>query len=409
MRNSGKCDQSHIRSGCGRVQIESVVIWRGGKQVVGNQQASSDLGVLAIDRRAVARKVVLPALFAVLILALVLLGGSRVHSVSHALRQVFDLSPGWMVVALVFETLSLAGYVALMSLVMGTRTPRVGVRASAQVTLAGVAATRLLPTAGAGGAALTLWTLRRAGLQPRAATRTLVAFFVVLYSVFLAAIVLSGAALSLGWVDAGAPTAISAIPAMIALVGIVACSMLARGRVIERDATRGAEEEEERSGWRERVHAIRQVLGQAVRDGRQLVASHDPRLLGAVAYWLFDAAVLWAMLHAFGSSPALPVVALAYLVGQVANTVPLPGSVSGGTVGLLIALGCASEVALPAVLAYRAVSVWLPTPAALAAIPRLRNTIARWRREDEQPEASVARPDFSRARARLESPFTVAA
>jgi uncharacterized membrane protein YbhN (UPF0104 family) len=140
-----------------------------------------------------------------------------------------------------------------------------------------------------------------------------------------------------------------------------------------------------------------------------LVTSRDPRLLGAVAYWLFDAAVLWAMLHAFGSSPALPVVALAYLVGQVANTVPLPGSVSGGTVGLLIAFGSAPAVALPAVLAYRAVSVWLPTPAALAAIPKLRNTIARWVSEDQQPEQAVAQPDFSVTPARLESSFGLAA
>jgi uncharacterized membrane protein YbhN (UPF0104 family) len=374
---------------------------------VGNQQASSEFALPAIDGRAVARKVVLPALFVAAIVALVLLAGSRMRSVAHALRQVVDLSPRWMIIALAFETLSLAGYVALMSLVMGRAAPRVGVRVSAQVTLAGAAATRLLPTAGAGGAALTLWTLRRAGLQPRAAARALVAFFVVLYSVFLAAIVLSGAALSLGWVSDDGPTALSAIPAIIALVGIVACAMLAGGRVIELDAEADAQHGD--SGRRSRVRAAAQLVGQAVRDGRRLATSPDPRLLGAVAYWLFDAAVLWAMLHAFGSSPALPVVALAYLVGQVANTVPLPGSVSGGTVGLLIAFGSAPAVALPAVLAYRAVSVWLPTPAALAAIPKLRNTIARWVSEDQQPEQAVAQPDFSVTPARLESSFGLAA
>jgi uncharacterized membrane protein YbhN (UPF0104 family) len=278
---------------------------------------------------------------------------------------------------------------------------------SAQVTLAGAAATRLLPTAGAGGAALTLWTLRRAGLQPRAAARALVAFFVVLYSVFLSAIVLSGAALSLGWVTADGPVALSAIPAMIALIGIVACSILATGRgtplPAEPDADHG------RASRRSRMRADAQLVGHAVRDGTRLVRSGDPRVLGAAAYWLFDAAVLWAMLHAFGSSPALPVIALAYFVGQVANTIPLPGSVSGGTTGLLIAFGSAPAVALPAVLAYRAVSVWLPTPAALAAVPRLRHTVASWAREDEQAKTPIARPDFSAGRARLESSVGVAA
>ena len=374
---------------------------------MGNQQAPSEFALPAIDGRAVARKIVLPALVAAMIVALVLLAGSRMRSVAHALGGVLDVSPGWMIIALAFESLSLAGYVALMSLVMGRSVPRFGARVSAQVTLAGAAATRLLPTAGAGGAALTLWTLRRAGLQPRAAARTLVAFFVVLYSVFLVAIVLSGAALSLGWVSVDGPGALSAIPAIIALIGIAACCMLARARVIERDAE--ADPDHGRSPRHSRVRTAAQLVGQAVRDGRRLVIARDPRLLGAIAYWLFDAAVLWAMLHAFGSSPALAVVALSYLVGQVANTVPLPGSVSGGTVGLLIAFGSAPAVALPAVLAYRAVSVWLPTPAALAAVPRLRSTITRWPRRDSQPELDVARPDFSVPRAPLESSFGVAA
>jgi hypothetical protein len=76
------------------------------------------------------------------------------------------------------------------------------------------------------------------------------------------------------------------------------------------------------------------------------------------------------------------VLALAYLVGQVANTLPIPGSVSGGIAGVLIAFGVPAELALPSVLAYRTVAVWLPTPVAIAAIPGLRATIARWERED---------------------------
>src|SRR5204863_162923 len=82
---------------------------------------------------------------------------------------------------------------------------------SAQITLAGAAATRLLPTAGAGGAAMTLWTMRRAGLRAGAATRTLLVFLVALYSVFLIAIVLSGAALALGLVSSRGPVALPAV------------------------------------------------------------------------------------------------------------------------------------------------------------------------------------------------------
>jgi hypothetical protein len=50
--------------------------------------------------------------------------------------------------------------------------------------------------------------------------------------------------------------------------------------------------------------------------------------------------------------------------------------------GVLIAFGVPVGLALPAVLAYRTIAVWLPTPAAMAAIPGLRATMARWARED---------------------------
>jgi hypothetical protein len=47
---------------------------------------------------------------------------------------------------------------------------------------------------------------------------------------------------------------------------------------------------------------------------------------------------------------------------------------------------CADRVpaglAVPSVLAYRAIAVWLPAPVAIAAVPALRATTARWRRED---------------------------
>jgi hypothetical protein len=100
------------------------------------------------------------------------------------------------------------------------------------------------------------------------------------------------------------------------------------------------------------------------------------------------------MLNAFGAPPALAVVVLGYFVGMVANTIPLPGAVSGGMVGTLLAFGVAPDLALSSVLAYRAVAIWLPAPIGLAALGALRARIARWSREDgeaaELVEAIVA-------------------
>jgi uncharacterized membrane protein YbhN (UPF0104 family) len=302
-----------------------------------------------------------------------------VHVFADALRRGLNVSPVWVVVGIAFECASLAGYVALLGLVAGRATERIGIRESAQITFAGAAATRLLPTAGAGGAALALYALRRAGLRPAAAARTLLVFLVLLYSVFLTSIAVSGATLALGLARGHGPAALSELPAAGALAAIILGLVVA--------AVIGGESRESAAEPSRMVKGAR-LIGGAVRDAIRLVRSGDRRLLGAGAYWIFDAFVLWAMLHAFGSPVPVPVVVLAYFVGQLANTLPLPGAVSGGMAGVLIAFGSPAAVALPAVLTYRTIAVWLPLPAGIAALPGMRTTIARWGREDAVPEAA---------------------
>ncbi len=372
-----------------------------------SELAASEFALPAIDVRATLRRAAVPALIAAVAVTAMLLLGGHLRAFADALVRGLDVSPAWALAAVVFECASLAGYVLLLALVAGRATPRVGTRESAQIALAGAAATRLLPTAGAGGIALALWALRRAGLRPVPATRTLLAFLVLLYSVFLASIVLAGGGLALGLVHSHGPVALSAVPALAAAAGIAAALMFARGRgkraglatepgrTALEAGTAGADAQADaradvtapaaagaRADVTARAAAGARLLGDAVHDAVALVRTADRRLAGAIGYWAFDAAVLWAMLNAFGSPPALAIVVLAYFVGQVANTLPIPGSVSGGIAGVLVAFGVPVGLALPAVLAYRAIAVWLPAPIAAAAIPRLRATIARWSRED---------------------------
>jgi len=372
-----------------------------------SESSAADFALPALQLRALARRAALPALLAIAAVGAVLLLQSRVHVLADSVSHVLDANPGWALAAIVLECLSLAGYVALLWLVAGRATPAIGARESAQITFAGAAATRLLPTAGAGGIALALWALRQAGLRARAATRTLLAFLVLLYSVFLGAIVLSGTVLALGIVGNHGPRELSAIAAVAAALGIVLCLILAARHGHEPgEAQSSVAGDGRRLG---RITAGARLVGGAVRDALGLLRKGDARLAGAVAYWTLDAAVLWAMLHAFGSAPALPVVVLAYFVGQVANTLPLPGSVSGGIAGVLIAFGVSSGVALPAVLAYRTVAVWLPTPAAVAAVPALRATVGRWHKDASPAQAVRPATESASVRERFGTLAPVAA
>ena len=119
-------------------------------------------------------------------------------------------------------------------------------------------------------------------------------------------------------------------------------------------------------------------VGRGVRDARRLLRRGNAGLLGALMWWGFDIAVLWACFEAFGAAPSFAVV-VAYFVGMLANTLPLPGGVGGvdgGMVGALIAFGVEPELALIAVLAYRGFAFWLPILPGAVAYLGLRRTVA---------------------------------
>jgi uncharacterized membrane protein YbhN (UPF0104 family) len=291
----------------------------------------------------------------------------------------------WFGLGVVLEICSFAGYVALFRVVFVRGDSRIQWRESYQITMAGLAATRLFAAAGAGGIALTAWALRRSGMQPRVVACRLIAFLALLYGVYMATLVIVGLGLYLGVFPGPAPFAITVVPAIFGAVVIaVFLSVALLPRDFERLVARGASG----GGWparlARRAAAAPATAGTGVRTAIDLVRARQPYVLGAVAWWGFDIAVLWACFHAFGASPPKAVIVMAYFVGMLANTLPLPGGiggVDGGMIGAFSAFGVNVEVSIVAVLAYRAIAFWLPTLPGAVAYLQLRKTVNRWRQE----------------------------
>jgi len=332
--------------------------------------APQDFSLPSLDVRLVARRAALPLALAAAAVAVVLLAGGKLQVFADALSRAVSADPAWIAAGVLAELLSFGGYIALFWVVGRRATPRLGVRASAEITLGGAAATRLLPTAGVGGAALTLWAMMKSGIGSKRAGRTLLTFLSLLYGTFLAGIALSGAAIALG---AGGSTGHALLAGgAAAAAGLALVVGLALGaRRVEDDGDGG------------RIARGAALLGGGIRDALGLLRGGDARLLGAPAWWAFDAAVLWATFHALGEPPALAVLAFAYFAGQIGNTIPIPGAVSGGMVGTLLAFGVAPDLALSSVLAYRAIAIWLPAPIGLVGLGALRARIGRWAHEDD--------------------------
>jgi putative heme transporter len=330
--------------------------------------------------RAWARRLAVPAGLLAAAAAVAIALGGPAQTFLRALERAFEADPRWVVAGLVFELCSFAGYIFLLWHVAGRDAPRLRLRESYQITMAGLAATRLLPTAGMGGAALTLWALQRSGHRGRAGVRTLLTFLVVVYSVFLGAILVVGGLAATGVLASGGPVVLSAVPAGLAGLGILVALWLSRRSAAPRPA---------RSGRLARVDAGATVLGEAVRSAQGVVRRGDPRLLGALAWWGFDVAVLWAAFQAAGTPPPLAVIVLGYFVGQVANTVPVPGAASSGMVGVLLAFGVDPALTLASVLAYRAMAIWIPAPFGAHAAAGLKRTVSRWAAQDGDAEAEA--------------------
>ena len=105
---------------------------------------AEDLTLPTLDLRALARRAAVPAAVAAAVVAAVLVLGGPLETFADALRRAVDADPVWVGAAAAFELLSFGGYILLLWLVGSRASARLGLRESAEITLGGAAATRLL-------------------------------------------------------------------------------------------------------------------------------------------------------------------------------------------------------------------------------------------------------------------------
>ncbi len=286
----------------------------------------------------------------------------------------------WLVLGSLLEAGSIFGDIVLFRGVFSAYQDRIGWRTSAQISLAGTVATKLVATAGAGGIALTAWALRGFGFSAGEIANGMVCYNVVEYGVYMGSLAVAGFGLWFGVFAGPAPVGVTLIPAIFAVIVIVVVlSMLFWNEPAERFLLARAERSRGRASrrWR-RVAAVPHSLHAGLLAAITMLRRRDPSLLGALAGWGLDIGTLWASFRAFGHSPPAAVLVTSYFVGTLGNLLPLPGGiggVEGGMIGAFLAFGVPSRLAVIAVLAYRTISYWLPTVPGAVAYLRLRRRI----------------------------------
>jgi uncharacterized membrane protein YbhN (UPF0104 family) len=338
------------------------------------------------------------------VVVLLILIGPGLGSVRERLS---DASPGWLIAAAVLELLSALSYVVIFRAVFCAK---MSWRLSYQIGMAEQGANSLLPAGGAGGLALGAWALNRGGMSAAHIGRRTVAFFLLTSLANVGTLVVLAALFGIGVFSGDTDPALTygfGVAALLAIV-VTLCLPLLGARL----HPRAARPPDDAGRIKVAAHHVRAAIGDGVGDSILLLRRRPVGVLGgSFGYMFFDIAVLVCCFRAFGESPSIAIVMLAYIIGQLGGLIPLPGGI-GGTEGGLIGTFALYNVPLAsatvAVLAYRALALWLPALLGSIAFVRLRGTLAR----ESKPaamcgELAAPLPQATRtARARDHSPRT---
>jgi uncharacterized membrane protein YbhN (UPF0104 family) len=319
----------------------------------------------------------------------------KVAGFDDSLEKMGDATWYWIVVAVGFNVAAFGAYVALFKGILGGSAgervhQRLDFKASYQITMAGLAATRIFSAAGAGGIVVTYWALRKAGMERRRAACRMVAFLVLTYVFYLAALIVFGVLLRTGVLPGSNPSGGTIVPAAVAGVVLVLLGLVA---LIPGDVERRLAEFSARSPRLLRIAARigkgPATLATGVRTAIAYVR-HPRRgftaLAGAVGFWAANIGILWASFEAYGGDVPFGVMVQGFFVGMAANLIPSPaggvGSVDAGMIAAFVLFDIPTATVFAAVLTYRVIAFWLPIPPGIVAYVQLRNTVAGWEAED---------------------------
>jgi uncharacterized membrane protein YbhN (UPF0104 family) len=99
-------------------------------------------------------------------------------------------------------------------------------------------------------------------------------------------------------------------------------------------------------------------------DGAWAAVRHPTwRLVGAAGFTCLDVAALWAACAATGHRLGFLAVLIACCIGYLTATIPMPaglGVLDSGLAAALVLYGLPPAASIGAVLAYHAISIWVP-------------------------------------------------
>jgi uncharacterized protein (TIRG00374 family) len=281
---------------------------------------------------------------------------------------------GWLGAAAAAELLSALSYVVIFRYVFCAR---MSWRLSYRIGMAEQAANSLLPAGGAGGLALGAWALSKGGMRAEHIARRTVAFFILTSLANFAALILFAIGFAVGLLHGNSVPVFTYCFAGAAAIGIVL--VLALPSLRARFGAHRHPHEGKQGRIRKWSRKGIEVLAEGASDSVWLLRDRPVGVLtGSIGYMAFDIVALGACFAAFGYTPAIGVLVVAYLIGQLGGLIPLPGGIGGlegGLIGTFALYHVPVSASAAAVLAYRVLQLWIPAVLGTVAFIQLRDLL----------------------------------
>lgn len=313
------------------------------------------------------------ALELVLYVAVAYLVLKLIPTLKQALHSLEHVSWQWVVAMIAIEVLSECGFVLSWRAIIDPENTLQkdgrGARTADRVAWAQLGGGLVVPGGSYGGIGVGGVILHRFGMPTKVIARRQFNLSFLNTAISAAAIIVFGVGLAIGIFSGEDNLLLTLLPAAIAAAGLWAALAIAVWS----------------TGYADRLQAKHPkiavsitTLAQAVQDTKRILFHRAGlrSILGAVTYLGLEVVVLWTAFRAVHAHPipSFAVVSMAYVIGALAGSLPLPASLGtvGGVAGMLIVYGISHNPAVAATLVHQAIGLIVPLTGGVTAYTILR-------------------------------------
>jgi uncharacterized membrane protein YbhN (UPF0104 family) len=286
-----------------------------------------------------------------------------VAPLDSVLAQIGHMELRWVLAAVALEIGSCLSYVVVFRRFF-PEPPR-GV--SRQVAWMAMGAGAILPGGNISSAAATGWLLRRHGVGTRHLLERCAALLCLLTAFGFAVNGIAGVLLLIGLPGGPHDLSHTGIPILVSVAVLGSAGAVALG--IRR--------------WGERAPRVIRGVALGLEGAWRAAGTPHWRLLGAAGFLCLDMGALWAACGATGHPIGIPALVIAYCIGYLTTTIPIPaglGVLDSGLAAALVLYGLPPTASVGAVLVYHAISIWVPAMGGLIAWLPSRRRVTRERK-----------------------------